>query len=249
MSGWIGAWGTTATVTDLTVTNSQVISVNTSTNALRITQTGSGNALLVEDDTNPDSSAFVITSSGNVGIGNAIPTAARTVTISRNITGGPNSTVMRSDGVIQSDVTGAARGFHAINSTVASSFVLTNMYNFYAEQGTIGASSSVTNQYGFFADASLTGATNDYGFYSNIAFAANRYNFYANGNADNFFAGNTYTASGTTTMTSGFFHIPAAAGAPTGVPTAVAGRVPMYYDTTNNNFYIYNGAWKKILLA
>jgi len=63
MSGWIGAWGTTATVTDLTVTNSQVISVNTSTNALRITQTGSGNALLVEDDTNPDSSAFVITSS------------------------------------------------------------------------------------------------------------------------------------------------------------------------------------------
>lgn len=62
-------------------------------------------------------------------------------------------------------------------------------------------------------------------------------------------AGNVHAASGTTTMTDGFFYIPAAAGAPTGVPTAIAGRVPMYYDTTNNNFYVYNGAWKKVLLA
>ena len=61
--------------------------------------------------------------------------------------------------------------------------------------------------------------------------------------------GNAITASGTTGMTDGFFYIPAAAGAPTGVPTAIAGRVPMYYDTTNNNFYVYNGAWKKVLLA
>ena len=37
--------------------------------ALRITQTGTGNALVVEDDTNPDSTPFVITANGNVGIG------------------------------------------------------------------------------------------------------------------------------------------------------------------------------------
>jgi hypothetical protein len=61
--------------------------------------------------------------------------------------------------------------------------------------------------------------------------------------------GNVYAASGTTGMTTGFFYIPAAAGAPTGVPTAISGRVPMYYDTTNNNFYVYNGGWKKVLLA
>lgn len=63
-------------------------------------------------------------------------------------------------------------------------------------------------------------------------------------------AGNAVTASGTTTMTDGFFYIPAAAGAPTGVPTAIAGRVPMYYDTTNDQFYIRNGAnWRKVTLT
>jgi hypothetical protein len=63
-------------------------------------------------------------------------------------------------------------------------------------------------------------------------------------------SGNVHAASGTTTMTDGFFYIPAAAGAPTGAPTAIAGRVPMYYDTTNDQFYIRNGAnWRKVTLT
>ncbi|MFZ9845253.1 MAG: hypothetical protein ACO3E4_06080 [Candidatus Nanopelagicaceae bacterium] len=62
-------------------------------------------------------------------------------------------------------------------------------------------------------------------------------------------AGNIYNvAGGSTGMTDGFFYIPAAAGAPTGVPTAIANTVPMYYDTTNNKFYVYNGAWKSVIL-
>ena len=61
--------------------------------------------------------------------------------------------------------------------------------------------------------------------------------------------GNIFATAGTTTMATGFNYIPAAAGAPTGVPATIAGYVPMYYDTTNDNFYVYNGAWKKILLT
>lgn len=62
--------------------------------------------------------------------------------------------------------------------------------------------------------------------------------------------GNMYPVmASSTSMTNGFFYIPAAAGAPSGTPTAISGKVPMYYDTTNNKFYVYNGAWKSVALA
>lgn len=47
-----------------------------------------------------------------------------------------------------------------------------------------------------------------------------------------------------TNATDGFLYIPTCAGPPTGVPSALTGRVALVYDATNNKFYIYNGAWK-----
>lgn len=52
---------------------------SSSGDALRITQTGAGNALVVEDSANPDSSPFVVNASGNVGIANSAPTQALSV--------------------------------------------------------------------------------------------------------------------------------------------------------------------------
>jgi hypothetical protein len=50
-----------------------VISGSSSGDAVRITQTGAGSALVVEDSTNPDSTPFVVAGNGNVGIGTSSP--------------------------------------------------------------------------------------------------------------------------------------------------------------------------------
>lgn len=52
-----------------------------------------------------------------------------------------------------------------------------------------------------------------------------------------------------TNATEGFLYIPTSAGAPTGTPTAYTGKVALEYDKTNNNLYIYNGAWKKVAMT
>jgi len=51
-----------------------LFSGTTSDDMVRITQLGTGNALVVEDETNPDATPFVIDNSGQVGIGTTIPT-------------------------------------------------------------------------------------------------------------------------------------------------------------------------------
>jgi hypothetical protein len=130
-----------------------------------------------------------IGSDGSIGVG---VTNAPTYTIraGKNITGGTTGGNFYASGTAQSDVTGNSYGFLSEIKTAASSFVLGTAHGFRASQGTIGAGSSITNQYGFHADSSLTGATNNYGFYGNIASGTGRYNFYAAGTAANYFAGN-----------------------------------------------------------
>jgi len=61
-----------------------VIEGTTTSAALRITQLGTGNALLVEDSTNPDASPFVIDATGNVGIGLTAPASGRILDIVQN---------------------------------------------------------------------------------------------------------------------------------------------------------------------
>jgi hypothetical protein len=45
-----------------------------------------------------------------------------------------------------------------------------------------------------------------------------------------------------TTATDGFLYIPSCAGVPTGTPTAKTGTVPLVYDTTDSQLYLYEGA-------
>ncbi|HVY12684.1 MAG TPA: tail fiber domain-containing protein, partial [Alphaproteobacteria bacterium] len=94
----------------------------------------------------------------------------------------------------QSNVT-AAYDFYSLPTTQATSFTLGTLAHFYAAQPTFGSGSSVTNQYGYIAESTLTGATNNFGFYSDIASSSNRWNFYANGTANNLFRGNVRIGS------------------------------------------------------
>jgi hypothetical protein len=134
---------------------------------------------------------------GALGIG-ATPTGTNAnLYISKNITGGTTSYGANNTGTIQSDVTTAAEIYHSNVNTQASAFTLSNLRHFQANQGTIGAGSTITNQFGYTAGSTLTGATNNYGFYGNIASGANRWNFYANGTALNYFNGRVLMGSTT----------------------------------------------------
>jgi hypothetical protein len=61
---------------DVSITGGTIgvrISGDSSSDMLRLTQTGSGNAILVEDSSNPDATPFVVASDGKVGIGTTSP--------------------------------------------------------------------------------------------------------------------------------------------------------------------------------
>ena len=62
-----------ANLTSLSVTNGAIIVANNSTTALRVTQEGTGNAIVVEDSTNPDSTPFVVSANGWTVIGANTP--------------------------------------------------------------------------------------------------------------------------------------------------------------------------------
>lgn len=125
---------------------------------------------------------------GSLGIGD-LPVTGYKLLNYGNWSGNTTYYGTSSQGTFQSDVTASGIAYRSAPNTAAASFTLTNLNGYLAEQGTIGAGSTVTNQYGFNAAASLVGATNNYGFYGNIASGTNRWNFFASGTANNAFNG------------------------------------------------------------
>ena len=137
---------------------------------------------------------------GRLGIGASAAAAANvSLRLRKTITGGVNSYSILSDGVVQSDVTTGAYYFASTAQTLAAAFTLSQLYHFQAGQSTIGSGSTVTSQYGFYVANNLIGATNNYGFYGNLASAANVWNLYMSGSASNYIAGSL--GIGTTSLT------------------------------------------------
>jgi hypothetical protein len=159
--------------------------------------------------------------SGCLALGSATTSgggSGTSIRFSNAITGATTSVSVLGTAAVQSDVTANARIYVSTPSTAAAAFTLTNLQHFYAAPAAFGAGSAVTNQYGFavttglseatnnygFFCPALTGTTTAYGFYSNIASAAGRYNFYAAGTAANYFAGNVGIG---VTAPLGFLHV------------------------------------------
>jgi hypothetical protein len=133
-----------------------------------------------------------IDSAGAVGIGSTSLTGYA-LRLGKNLTGAVTSTSLLAGGTVQPDVTTSALYLASSPSTASNGgtpYTISNLHHHYASQGTFNADSTVTNQFGFSAQSSITGATNNYGFYGNIASGTGRWNFYANGTAANYFGGN-----------------------------------------------------------
>ena len=216
---------------------------NSASAALTVTQTGAGNAFVVEDSASTDSTPFVIDSAGNVGIGlTTISTAKALVATSTsstsqneygvyaynlasNTSGAVNKYGLYGIGYADTGYagSGAVVGVFGQSKQNAAVNVSNSLFGMQSQvvsafAGTIGAAvglyithshstaavtdiygiqipaiagSTTTNAYGVHINT-ITGATNNYGFYSNIASAANSYNFYAAGTAANYLAGPLY---------------------------------------------------------
>jgi hypothetical protein len=124
-----------------------------------------------------------IDSTGRVGIGSS-SLAGFGVRQSNQISGNSFSRAYLIDSTNAADVSNTFIGF---GTALPTANAVSNLQHFSAGQGTL--TGAVTNQFGFNVASSLTGATNNYGFYSNIASGTGRWNFYAAGTADNYFAG------------------------------------------------------------
>ena len=129
-----------------------------------------------------------IDSAGQVGIGGT-PTAGRTLNVLKALTGSTATRGIMVSATVESDSTTSAHGVHTFLGTAATSFTVGTIRHFFCEQTTIGAGSAVTEQVGYGVGSSLTGATNNYGFYGNLAAATGRWNLYMNGTAANYMAG------------------------------------------------------------
>lgn len=150
--------------------------------------------------TTPTTGEFTRTSSSEFSvIGNAIGAAVSGSHLTISGTS-PTTVTALSSGIIVNSLapSSATTQHHGVKSnpgTSAGSFNVANMAGFASNGVALGAGSSVTNLQGFIAQGGLTTATNNYGFYSNIAAGANRWNFYAGGTAVNYFAGTTYVGA------------------------------------------------------
>jgi hypothetical protein len=128
-----------------TFTANQIISVTDNTNAaLRVTQLGTGDAIRVEDATNPDSTPFIIDANGNVAIGTATTGAKLDVvsvasTTARFISGTTITAITNTGGISIIGDNNASNGLYVVSESNSTALRTAN-----TNQLTVNSSGNVT---------------------------------------------------------------------------------------------------------
>jgi len=188
-------------VTSLTASTALALDANK--DVVSVTNTGSGNNVLATSPTITTPTITTPTITGgtinNTVIGGTTAAAGNFTTVDTNNL--EVNYVKARDGTASFSIADVSGNILATSSITGTRFItagstfstaggysegrdwstastLLNSYSF-STNGIILNAGSITNQYGFFVESSFTQATNNYGFYSNIASAANRWNFYA----------------------------------------------------------------------
>src|SRR3989344_999760 len=178
-------------------TNGQLLIGNTTGNTLtKATLTGTANQITVTNSTGSitlSTPQNIHTSAtpqfSRMGIGGTSSTTAG-LYLSGTPTAGVDQYGIDVNVTFGSDATTSAQSFISVPATAAAAYTIPNFHHFRANDISLGAGSAVTNQYGFYI-SDLTGATNNYGIFSNVSRGTGKYNIYLNGTADNFLAGKT----------------------------------------------------------
>lgn len=126
---------------------------------------------------------------GGLGIGTTLLNNSN-LRISKILSSGVNVNNVIIESAISSTITGTVSSFVSTSTTQNTSFTLNSLRHFSAAPDVKGVSSTITNEIGFFAGSTLVNATNNFGFYGDIASGTGRWNLYMNGTANNFLAGN-----------------------------------------------------------
>jgi hypothetical protein len=149
-------------------TNRLGVNINTPTTALHVVGNG-----------------FI---NGRLGVGTSTLTS-HGLHVGANISGAAISFGVLQSGTVQTDVSTLALGFeNQVN--IASGFAANAYHHFRAVQNTFGVGATLAFQAGFFVTSTLTGATNNYGFYGNMPSGAGSWNLFMAGAGNNYMAGN-----------------------------------------------------------
>ena len=162
-----------------------------------------GGALTVNGNaTLGDATTDAVTVSGYMGLGGSAANSSIGLNAGPTALTGTNQIGAQFFPTGTSAATASVRGVYARGDTAAASFTCGFSSAFYAADPTKGAGSTITNLYGLYI-ADQTVGTNNYGLISLVSSGTNKFNIYASGTADNYFAGNVGINTTDTTITGG----------------------------------------------